>query len=166
MTLQLTPDQVAFLQGPVSMNIGAMGRDGWPCVCRAHGCVVARDRRSLTVWLSAQRGKNILDALDAGSAVTLVVSRPATHATLQLKAGSATRVAVSAAHKLASARCVAAFGAELDALNYGTQMSALVIAALPADHLVGLRLTPEVVFDQTPGPQSGKVLAGTLRTRT
>ncbi len=166
MTLQLPPDQVAFLQGPVSMNIGAVGRDGWPCVCRAHGCVVARDRRSLTVWLSAQRGKNVLDALDAGSAVTLVISRPATHATLQLKAGSATRVAVSAAHKLASARCVAALGAEFDALNYGSEMPALVTAALPADQLVGLRLAPEVVFDQTPGPQSGKVLAGTLWTRT
>jgi hypothetical protein len=84
---------------------------------------------------------------------------------LQLKAGSAARVAVSAAHKLASARCVAAFGAELDALNYGTGMAALVTAALPAGHLVGLRLAPEVVFDQTPGPQSGKVLAGALRTR-
>ncbi|OGU20692.1 MAG: hypothetical protein A2580_05765 [Hydrogenophilales bacterium RIFOXYD1_FULL_62_11] len=165
MTLQLTPDQIAFLLSPVSMNIGAVGRDGWPCVCRAHGCVAARDRRSLTVWLSALRGKNVLDALDAGSAITLVVSRPATHATLQLKAGSATRVTVSAAHKLASARCVAAFGAELDALNYGTEMSPLVTAALPADPLVGLRLAPEVVFDQTPGPQSGKVLAGTLLTR-
>lgn len=166
MTLQLTPDQIAFLQGPVSMNVGAVGRDGWPCVCRAHGCMAARDRRSLTVWLSAVRGRGVLDALDAGSAITLVASRPTTHATLQLKAAWATQVAVSAAHQQASARCVAAFGAELDALSYGEGIEAMLAAVLPSDHLVGLRFAPEVVFDQTPGPQSGKVLAGKVQART
>ncbi|MDO9220022.1 MAG: hypothetical protein Q7T90_03255 [Thiobacillus sp.] len=166
MTLQLTPDQIAFLQGPVSMNVGAVGRDGWPCVCRAHGCMAARDRRSLTVWLSAVRGRGVLDALNAGSAITLVASRPTTHATLQLKAASAMKVTVSAAHRQASARCVAAFGAELDTLSYGEGMEAMLAAVLPSDHLVGLRFAPEVVFDQTPGPQSGKVLAGKVQART
>ena len=66
MPLTLTPDQVAFLHGPLSMNVGAVGRDGWPCVTRAQGIVVARDRRSLTVLLSAVRSQAVLDALAAG----------------------------------------------------------------------------------------------------
>lgn len=157
----LTPEHAAFLQGPLSMNVGAVGRDGWPCVCRAQGCMVARDRRTLTVLLSASRGRAVLEALDAGSAITLVASRPATHATLQLKASHATRAGVRAAHRAASARCVAAFGAELEELGYAQGLKSTLAAVLPTDDLVALRFLPEIVFDQTPGPDAGRVLART-----
>ncbi len=159
MPLTLNPDQTAFLQGPLSMNVGAVGRDGWPCVTRAQGIVVARDRRSLTVLLSAARGQAVLDALDAGSAITLVASRPLTHATLQLKAARAERVSINATLRAASARCVAAFGAELASLGYGQSAIGALAAILPTGDLAGLRFAPEVVFDQTPGPQAGTVLA-------
>ncbi len=159
MPLTLTPDQVAFLQGPLSMNLGAVGRDGWPCVTRAQGIVVARDRRSLTVLLSAARGRAVLDALDAGSAVTLVASRPLTHETLQLKAARAERVPLSAAHKATSARYVTAFGNELAALGYGEAATAALATILTTDTLAALRFLPDIVFDQTPGPRAGTVLA-------
>ncbi len=158
MPLTLTPDQVAFLQGTLSMNVGAVGRDGWPCVTRAQGIVVARDRRTLTVLLSAARGQAVLDALEAGSAITLVASRPLTHATLQLKAARAERVPFTTAHRTASARCVAALGQELAALGYGDAVAALA-AVLPTDTLAALRCVPDIVFDQTPGPRAGTVLA-------
>ena len=161
MPLTLTPDQVAFLHGPLSMNVGAVGRDGWPCVTRAQGVVVARDRRALTVLLSTTRGQAVLDALAAGSAVTLVASRPQTHATLQLKAARTERIAVTKAHKTASARCVAAFGAELAALGYGDAAADAMAAVLSTEDLAALRFVPEIVFDQTPGPQAGTVLART-----
>jgi len=159
MSLQLTPEQAAFLQGPLSMSVGAVGRDGWPCVCRAQGVMVARDRRALTVLLSASRGRAVLEALDAGSGITLVASRPATHATLQLKATNAVRAGVSAAHRATSARCVAAFGDELDTLGYAKGLASTLAAILPTDDLVALRFMPEIVFDQTPGPDAGRVLA-------
>jgi len=155
----LTPEHAAFLQGPLSMNVGAVGRDGWPGVTRAQGIVVSRDRRTLTVLLSFARSRAVLDALDAGSAITLVASRPTTHATLQLKAARAERVAVTAAHRAASERCVAGFGAELAALGYGAELATVLATLLPTDDLTGLRFVPEVVFDQTPGPQAGRVLA-------
>ncbi|MEW6118975.1 MAG: hypothetical protein AB1593_02670 [Pseudomonadota bacterium] len=159
MPLTLPPDQVAFLQGPLSMNVGAVGRDGWPCVTRAQGIVVARNRQSLTVLLSEARGRAVLDALHAGSAITLVASRPLTHATLQLKAARAERVPVTAAHKATSASCVAAFAGELATLGYGKAVVDALAAILPTGDLVGLRLAPDIVFDQTPGPQAGTVLA-------
>ncbi len=159
MPLTLTPDQAAFLQGPLSMNVGAVGRDGWPCVTRAQGIVVARDRQALTVMLSTARSRAVLDALDAGSAFTLVASRPATHATLQLKAVRAERVPMTAAHRAASARCVAAFALELETLGYARDLQPRLAAILPTDDLVALRFVPEIVFDQTPGPRAGTVLA-------
>jgi len=159
MGLQLTVEQTAFLQGPASMNVGAVGRDGWPCVCRAQGVMVTRDRRALTVLLSAMRGRAVLDALDAGSAITLVVSRPATHATLQLKAAAATRTKVGTAQRACSERCVAAFAGELQTLGYGAGVEPALAALLPTHDLVALRFVPDIVFDQTPGPDAGRVLA-------
>jgi hypothetical protein len=159
MSVQLTVEQTAFLQGPTSMNVGAVGRDGWPCVSRAQGIMVARDRRTVTVLLSASRGRAVIDALDAGSGITLVVSRPATHATLQLKAAWATQVKTGAAHRACSARSVAAFAGELMALGYGTVLEQALATLLSTNDLVALRFVPEIVFDQTPGPDAGRVLA-------
>jgi hypothetical protein len=159
MSVQLTVEQAAFLQSPVSINIGAVGRDGWPCVCRAQGAVVARDRRALTVLLSAARGREVLDALNGGSGVTAVFSRPTTHATLQLKAPRATRMATNSAHRACNARYAAAFGGELGALGYGDELVHGLVALMAASDLVALRFSPEIVFDQTPGPAAGRVLA-------
>ena len=159
MSVQLTAEQAAFLQGPASMNVGAVGRDGWPCVCRAQGVMVARDRRAVTVLLSARRGHAVIDALDAGSAITLVVSRPATHATLQLKAAGATRTQAGATHRACSARSVAAFASELKTLGFRGELEQALAALLPTDDLIALRFAPEIVFDQTPGPDAGRVLA-------
>lgn len=148
-----------MLQGPVSINVGATGRDGWPCVCRAHGCIVARDRRTVTLLLSARRGRELLDALDAGSGIAAVFSRPSTHATLQLKAARAAHVAVSAALRACNARYAHAFADELAKLGFGPELRQGLIAVMHADDLVALRFAPEIVFDQTPGPDAGRILA-------
>jgi len=161
MSIELTAEQAAFLQGPVSINLAASGRDGWPCVCRAQGCVVARDRRSLTVLLSARRGRELLDALDCGSSIAAVFSRPATHATLQLKAGHASRVTVNAALKACNARYAQQFADELVGLGYGPDLGQGIINLMAASDLAALRFVPEVIFDQTPGPSAGRVLAAT-----
>jgi hypothetical protein len=161
MSVQLSAEQAVFLQGPVSINVAATGRDGWPCVCRAQGFVVARDRRAVTVLLSARRGRDVLDALDAGSGIAVVFSRPATHATLQLKAPGATRAAPSAALRACNGRYALDFADELARLGYGTELGAGIVALMSAVDLVALRFAPAIVLDQTPGPAAGQVLATT-----
>lgn len=159
MPLKLTTEQSTFLQGPLSINVAATGRDGWPCVCRAQGCLVSRDRRTLTVLLSARRGREVLAALDAGSAIAAVFSQPATHATLQLKAGQAARVAPNATLRACSRRYAQAFADELVGLGYGAELGEGAIELMAAGDLVALRFAPDIVFDQTPGPAVGRVLA-------
>lgn len=119
MSLQLSAAQATFLQGPVSIHVAVTGTDGWPLVCRAQGCVVARDRKSVTVLLSARRGREVLLALDAGSVLACAFSRPATHATLQLKARTSSRVPVSALYRECAAQAIQAFADELAGLGYG-----------------------------------------------
>ena len=159
MSVQLTAAQAAFLQGPVSINVAASSRDGWPCVCRAQGCAVARDRRTVTLLLSDRRGRELLGALDGGSAIAAVFSRPATHATVQLKASGATRVASNAALRACNVRYARALADELVALGYGAALGQGLVELLTDSDLVALRFTPEIAFDQTPGPSAGRVLA-------
>jgi len=159
MSLQLSVAQAAFLQGPVSINVAATGADGWPLVCRAQGCVVARDRKSVTVLLSARRGRDVLLALDAGSGLACAFSRPATHATLQLKARNSSRVPVTALYRECAAQGIQAFANELASLGYGEDLASAVVTAVAASDLVALRFLPEIIFDQTPGPDAGRVLA-------
>lgn len=161
MSLQLSAAQATFLQGPVSINIAATGRDGWPCVCRGQGCMVARDRLTVTLLLSARRGREVLDALDAGSGIAAVFSRPATHATLQLKAGQASRATVSAALRAGNARYARQFADELMELGYGADLGQGIVNLTAASDLTALRFAPEIVFDQTPGPAAGRVLTAT-----
>lgn len=154
--VSLSPDQAAFLQGPVSINLAASGPDGWPCVARAQGCAVARDRRALTVLVAASSARAVLDALDAGSALAVVFARPLTHVTLQLKATHATRVPVTPALRTCNGRYAAAFGAELGSLGYSDSMVQGLVRMLTAPDMVGLRLAPEAIYDQTPGPNAGR----------
>jgi len=159
MSVQLSAEQAAFLQGPVSINVAAAGRDGWPCVCRAQGCMVAHDRKVVTVLLSTRRGQAVLDALDGGGGIAVVFSRPATHATLQLKAGQATRTALKTSHRNCATLYARALADELVTLGYGAELGQGLIAMMTASDLVALRFAPDIVFDQTPGPAAGRVLA-------
>lgn len=159
MTLILTPDQTTFLQGPVSINVGAVGRDGWPCVCRAHGLSVSRGRDYVTVILSETYGRAVLDAIGDGSGVSVVASRPATHATLQFKASTASCAKTGTAQQALASRCVAVFGDELVNLGYGDSLRVALTQLMQTESLVALRVVPEILFDQTPGPKAGQVLA-------
>ncbi len=159
MSVQLSPEQAAFLQGPVSINVSAVERDGWPCVTRAHGVIVARDRRALTILLSARRAHAVLHALDTGSGIAAAFTRPATHATLQFKAPRATRVTINAAHRRCNVAYAAAFAGEIGELGFDDDLVQGVVRLLTASDLVALRMVPEIAFDQTPGPAAGRMLA-------
>ncbi|MFZ0107676.1 MAG: hypothetical protein WAK92_12520 [Thiobacillus sp.] len=159
MPVPLSPEQAAFLQSPVSINVAATGSDGWPVVCRAQGCSVARDRHSVTLLLSARQASAVLAALTANGAIAAVFSRPASHATLQIKAHGATRVPLTAAHRACHARYSSRLGDELAGLGYGSDLVQGLKLMLSSGDLVALRLSPEVIFDQTPGPDAGRVLA-------
>lgn len=156
MSVPLSPEQAAFLQGPVSINVAATGSDGWPVVCRAQGCSVARDRRSVTLLLSARQASAVLAA---NGAIAAVFSRPASHATLQIKARGATRVPLTAAHRACHAQYSTRLGEELGSLGYGSDLVHGLKLMLSSSDLLALRLSPEVIFDQTPGPDAGRVLA-------
>jgi hypothetical protein len=66
---------------------------------------------------------------------------------------------LTAAHRACHARYSAQLGDELGSLGYGSELVHGLKLMLSSSDLVALRLIPEVIFDQTPGPDAGRVLA-------
>lgn len=54
---------------------------------------------------------------------------------------------------------MAAFGKELASLGYGEAAAEALAMIITTDTLAAVRFTPDIVFDQTPGPRAGTVPA-------
>lgn len=146
----------AFMQQGVSILIASSGAANRPCVCRAAGCRVREDGRVL-VFVDVARGRRVLDAVGASSAVAVAFSEPPTHRTIQVKGTDATVVA-TADDGAVIGEYADQFAATLTALGYSDRMARALVAADPARARAVL-FTPTAVFDQTPGPGAGAPVA-------
>ena len=148
-----------FLQSGISMHAASVGSGNIAHVARAAGCRVARDRRSVTVYLVESQAREVLDDLRVRPAVAVVFTRPRSHRTVQLK-GSDARVAPVREEEFAEVdRQVAVFEAELRSIGFPDRFGR-TLAGGSALGLAAITFTPTSGFLQTPGPSAGTALKG------
>jgi hypothetical protein len=147
----------AFMQGGISLNIGACGADLRPSVARAVGCRIAQDRRTVRILVSQVQAAPVLEHVRATGALAAVFSEPATHRTVQLKGVDASVEPAGAADLGAAATYRQAFIDHLEPLGYAPALIGALLACPDAD-LVAVRFTPMAAFSQTPGPDAGRAL--------
>jgi len=82
----------AFIQHHVNINVAARDAHNLPAVTRAFGCQVSADHHLVTVFLSSAWAATVLNDLQDNGAIAVVIGRPTTHETLQLK-GKLERIA-------------------------------------------------------------------------
>jgi len=155
----LDPARIALIEGPVSLFLAGRDGEGRPTLARGSGCRVAPDGRSVTVYLVAGRAEGLLEGIRAGGAVALVVNRPATHESIQLKAAGAEVGPLGPDDPARVADCRAAWIAELGHMGYAEAFAASLVEAGP-DDLVAVTFTPKEAFSQSPGPGAGGPLGG------
>ena len=157
-----TPDEplldqatAAFIQGAVSINVGARDAQNLATVARAYGCRVTADRRDVTVFVRPTHAQRVLANLTDNGAIAVVFSRPSTHQTIQLK-GHGTRItALDAADmKIVAAYCDSIV-AELRAIGFAETFGRAIVPE-PGAELVAVSFTPTAAFNQTPGPKAGQ----------
>ncbi|MDP1536501.1 MAG: hypothetical protein Q8L95_04890 [Burkholderiales bacterium] len=152
----LTPAHAAFIARHTSISVAARDARNRPTVGRALGCRVAEDLRTVTVFLSASRSAEVLACLRENCAIALAVTRPTTNQTLQLK-GMVTAIVPATVDDTAEiAAYCESFVEELAVLGYGAELARGVLAG--ADDSVAVVFALGAVFDQTPGPQAGRVM--------
>ncbi len=152
----LREEQAAFVRRYTSMSVGVRSGDNRPIVGRALGCRVSADRRTLTIFLSQSREKEVLDCLRENGAIALTVTRPKTHETLQFK-GVLLEILPPSREDLAEiAAYRQSFVEELMALGYGKDFSWAVVAG--AEDSLAVVFEPNAIYNQTPGPKAGTKL--------
>lgn len=143
-----------FLQGAVSITVGACDQDLRPCLVRAAGCRISADFRRITVFVSASQSAAVLDCVRGNGVITMVFSQPTTHRTFQLKGKSAEIASLEEGDLEIMATYSKAFAHEVAPLGFAEPIIQKLFSFSP-DDLVSLSFCPVEVFSQTPGPNAG-----------
>ncbi|MEQ9812259.1 MAG: hypothetical protein RLO50_05725 [Azospirillaceae bacterium] len=154
----LTPDVAAFLQSAVSILVAAGGPDGLPVMARAIACDPDAAAGEVRLLLRTADAAALLAAIDRGSPVAAMFSRPTTNRTLQVKAPSAVVEPPDPALLACHRQYFAGMAAELAGLGFDARFISCVVSD-NGSTLAAVRLAVAEIFDQTPGPAAGSVKA-------
>ena len=152
----LPPHLVAFLQGGVTVTLGARTAAGRPIIGAGVACRV-RDMELVRVLLSQRQNAALIAAVTNGSAIAATFSRARDHRSIQLKASRAEIRDIAPDDPSEAARQTAVLADELVELGY-LPVQAMAYTFGAATDLVSLEFRPERVFTQTPGPGAGAEL--------
>ncbi|QID16486.1 hypothetical protein G3580_01905 [Nitrogeniibacter mangrovi] len=155
----IPPALAGFLTSHLSMHVAAGCGDGLATLVRAVGARIAPEApHCLRLLVPRAQAVDLIEAISAGAPVAAVFNEPETHRTVQLKCARAEVVAAEAADVATLAPYVRAMAARLRAFGTPEPYAHTVLACAP-DEVVVIRLAPEAVFGQSPGPRAGERMA-------
>lgn len=154
----LSPDHLEMMDRGVSVIVSSCNAALRPSIMRAVGSSITPDGRTITVYLSRPKSRQLLQDIAATGRIAVVFSVPSSLFTVQVKA---TRVDIRNAQpsdEPVLQRYVASMEREVALVGFGTALARTMLAHEIQD-VVALTFAPEQAFDQTPGPKAGAALA-------
>jgi hypothetical protein len=155
----LPQDLLAMIARGVSVNVASRDASLRPSLMRAVGSDISADGSRVTVYLARSQSRQLIQDIASTGQLAVVFSEPATHRTVQLKAGSATHRPATEADRPLLARYLGSMEHEIGRVGYPPVVTRAMLAHKLED-VVAVTFTPEQAFDQTPGPQAGRRLGG------
>ena len=156
---QLPADLLEMMTRGVSTIVGSRDLANRPSLMRAVGCEVTGDGHRITVYLSRQQARQVLQDVAATGQLAVVFSEPASHRTVQIKARSANIRPATPADLPVLQRYRLSMEHELQRIGIPPVMTRAMLAH-QLDDLLAVTFAPEQSFNQTPGPQAGAALPG------
>jgi hypothetical protein len=157
----LSVDVADFIQSGLSITVAARGERLVPSIARAVACKVDAARRQVTVLLFSDAAGPLLRDIASNGRVAVCFSKPSTDRTLQLKGMDAITVPAGPQDLALAREGLDRFALEIGCLGWAPEIADALCWRAPAN-LLGIRFTPESAFDQTPGPDAGKAIAGAV----
>jgi hypothetical protein len=159
-SVAISAELKAFLESGVSVVVGTRDAELAPEITRAWGLLVSKDRKSLSLCVPLATSQKTLDNLAGNGQIAVCCSLPTSYRTVQLKGQcikttdprSADLAAVEG-HREAFSRLNVRIGFARERTETFWRKE---LETSPV--LVKLRVIPEQVFDQTPGPDAGSPL--------
>ena len=154
-TLHLEPEHVSFITSDgVSCAVAARDASNQPSVAKGLAVRVRPDRRTVEVFVDAERSGALLRDVRAGSPLAFVCSEPASHRTIQLKGDRAGIESVTQDDARLVAAKVDAVVAHIAPLGY-RQEGLRSYFGFTAAALMKIVFVASAAFAQTPGPGAG-----------
>ncbi len=143
-----------IVRGGPTITVASRDEQNRPSLGQAIGCKLDDERRRLTLFLLEARNQSVIADFRRVGAAAVVFTNSFSTRSLQLKTSEVREVAFSPAdHE----RVTAYIGAvALEFANHGVP-DGYVRALLVREPgpILAFELTPEIAFDQTPGPRAG-----------
>ena len=155
----LSADVLAMMVRGVSVNVASRDAALRPSLMRAVGSDVAPDGSRITVYLARSQSGQLLQDIASTGHLAVVFSEPATHRSVQLKAGAATLRPATESDRPVLARYLASMEHEVARVGFPPPLTRAMLACR-LDDVVAVTFAPEEAYDQTPGPRAGKSLEG------
>ena len=155
----LSADVLAMMVRGVSVNVASRDAALRPSLMRAVGSDVAPDGSRITVYLARSQSGQLLQDIASTGHLAVVFSEPATHRSVQLKAGAATLRPAMESDLPVLARYLASMEHEVARVGFPPPLTRAMLACR-LDDVVAVTFSPEEAYDQTPGPRAGKSLEG------
>ncbi|MBI0538738.1 hypothetical protein D9599_24575 [Roseomonas sp. KE2513] len=148
-------DLATFLESPVMIILGT-GEEGMPEIGRGLGAAVQEDGTALQVIVSAWQWPGTVANARMNGRIAATFARPADYVTYQVKG----RVDLVAPPTPALRACAMRYATRISAALAELGLAPERTAPWRSDRdLVALRIRPEQVFVQTPGPRAGSLVA-------
>lgn len=155
----LSADVLAMMVRGVSVNVASRDAALRPSLMRAVGSDVAPDGSRITVYLARSQSGQLLQDIASTGHLAVVFSEPATHRSVQLKAGAATLRPATESDRPVLARYLASMEHEVARVGFPPPLTRAMLACR-LDDVVAVTFKPEEAYDQTPGPRAGSSLEG------
>ena len=157
--LSLDEELADFIGQGALIRLASATPAGVPDLCFGLACFVDQDRRRLRVAFDSRQAEAVLQLAVQGGRAALVFSDPVSHRTVQIKTRDARLGGVPGSEHAEIARRVALSNRRLDLIGFGDPFASTLNGYEP-ERLVFLHCGIHALFDQTPGPNAGKALAG------
>lgn len=151
---------VEFIESGVSIILGGRDQDNMPNLVRATGCRVSAMRDTISVFVSMAHAGDLLAKLRSNGAIAVVFCLPSTHRSIQLK-GSDARIEPLIEGDWARIGLYRdALVQDIASIGYPPVFVSTMLAVERED-MVAVTFTPHALFEQTPGPDAGKLVGAT-----
>jgi hypothetical protein len=161
----LPPELIAMMDKGVSVIVSACSLAMRPSIMRAVGSAITPDGGTVTVYVSRQQSRQLIQDVASTGRIAAVFSEPASHRTVQLKASSARIRCAEVSDEVALARYLASMEQEVEQVGFGPVFTRAMLAHR-LDDVVAISFEPAQAFDQTPGPKAGAALPAIPRNAT
>ena len=159
----LPPDLLGMMDRGVSVIVSSCNAALRPSIMRAVCSQLAPGGQTITVYLSRLQSRQLLQDIRDTGRIAVVFSEPASHRTVQVKAGSARIRDAQPSDEPALQRYLASMEKEIRQVGFNPTFTQAMLAGRLPD-LVAISFEPEQAFDQTPGPKAGAALGGARRS--